>query len=115
MIYRSEVGPRVHITLSAKDIVLLAFRGGVVGLFLGIGIRILRLRILPVKLEFQAFHTLGILIILAIPFLWMIILENKEDVFLKYQNKTIANPYLAFFSMTYFMVNLTLIIPYLKI
>ena len=107
-------GSRVRIKLSAKDIVLLAFRGGIVGLFLGVGIRILRFRFLPVKLGFQFSHILGIFIILAIPFLWITILENKEDIFVGYQDKIIVNPYLTLFSMEYFMVNLTLIIPWLK-
>jgi len=100
---------RARTVLDVSCIFLPAIRGGFIGLFLGFGIQWLTLRFCV----HQLFQTIGILTLVVIPLLWMIFLENRENAFVDYQGKKIVNPYLAFFSMTYLMVNLPLIFRFL--
>jgi len=101
---------RARTVLLISCIFLPAIRGGFIGLFLGYGIEWLTLRFCAHQLiQTDGNLIIGVLTLVVIPLLWMIFLENREKAFVDYQGKKIVNPYLAFFSMTYLMVNLPLI------
>ena len=87
-----------------SNVFIPALRGGFVGLFMGVFVKKASQVLYPAPKVFNFQFFVYYAVILLIPLVWIIFLENREKAFVRYKAlKMIVNPYLALLSMTYFM------------